>query len=99
MWYLVVKICTAQQGGKRTMEGGVVVLVVVTEEALRRHHSSKVPQRLRELLGKSRPLITDVLMEVGPALEWDDGIGGCLPRLAGWTTRPMSPCTCIGALA
>lgn len=56
------------------------------EEALRSGHSSKVPQSLREPVGKSRPLVG-----AGPAPAWEDGGGGCPPRLAGWTMRPMVP--------
>lgn len=76
-----------------------MVVVGGTEEIPRREHSSKVPQSLKELLGKSKMLITDVCLEVGPALEWNDGIEGFLPGLAGWTRRPKSPHSQVGTLA
>lgn len=68
-------------------------------EALRREHYSEVPQSLRKLSGKGGLLITDVCLELGRALEWDDGVGRCLPRLASWILRPTSPHTHIGVLA
>lgn len=50
-------------------------------------------------LDRSRMLITDVCLEAGPALGWDDSVRGFLPRLAGWTMRPMSPHALMGTLA
>lgn len=61
----------------------MLVLVGPIEEVLRRDHSSKVPQSLRELLGKSKMLVTGVCVDVESAPEGDDGVGGFLPRLVG----------------
>lgn len=47
---------------------------------------------------KGRLLLTDVCVEAGPGPVGND-VGGCLPRLADWTEKPMSPHAHVGTLA